>query len=282
MLVKFSKTSVIGFIVLIALFASSTWSCEYYMKELHSYGLQSADKIFSRAKTFPFDRSGKIAGVSRNKIFLTIDDGPYSKTTPLVLDILSRYGIRATFFVVGKQAEMYPSILRRAYNEGHSIGSHTYEHGLDYSKPADFLNSLLKTHRQIVPYENTSEALLFRAPGGIWNDWRTTIANDNRILREYVGAIYWNVGGGSDDRFDDADWKCWTKSSVTPEECANGYLSKIRRNYQRGTASIILMHDINPKSARMLEIILQNLTSDRSIDWEFDSLSDIPAIRRLM
>ncbi len=267
-----------AFSLLFSLFVTCTWACEYYMRELQSSGA----KIFSRAKTFPFDRSGKISGVERNKIYITIDDGPYSRTTPQVLDVLYRYGVRATFFVVGKQAEAYPQILRRIYNEGHSIGSHTYEHALDYSNANAFLNSLLRTHRQIVPYQNHSEALMFRAPGGVWNDWRATIANDHRTISEYVGAIYWNVGGGSDDRDDDADWKCWTKSSVTPEQCASGYLSRIRRNYQRGTASILLMHDINPKSARMLEIILQSLTNDRDVNWEFESLSDIPAVRRLM
>ncbi len=268
-----------GFCLLVSLlFVKSTWGCEFYMHELE----RSPDKLFSRGKTFPFDRAGKIAGVARHKIFITIDDGPYARTTPEVLDVLYRYGVRATFFVVGKQAETYPHILRRIYNEGHSIGSHTYEHALDYPHAGDFLGSLLKTHREIVPYQSTSPALLFRAPGGVWNDWRATIANDNRILSEYVGAIYWNVGGGSSGRDDDADWKCWTKSAVTPEQCASGYLSKIKRNYQRGTASILLMHDINPKSARMLEIILQRLTTDREVNWEFESLSDIPAVRHLM
>lgn len=268
-----------GFFLLLALLSTnSAMACAYYMHELE----QTPTKFFSRGKTFPFDRAGRISGVARNKIFITVDDGPYAKATPEVLDVLNRYGVRATFFVVGKQAETYPHLLRRIYNEGHSIGSHTYEHALDYPRAGDFLNSLLRTHRQIVPYQSSSEALLFRAPGGVWNDWRATIANDDRILSEYVGAIYWNVGGGTDGRDDDADWKCWTKSSITPEQCASGYLNKIKRNYQRGTASILLMHDINSKSARMLEIILQSLTSDRDINWEFESLSDIPAIRNLM
>jgi len=259
----------------------SVVACEYYMREQEQL---HARKIFSRAKTFPVASNGQIPNVARNKIFITIDDGPYGAATPAVLDVLHRYGVKATFFVVGKQAETYPQLVRRVYDEGHVIGSHTYEHGLDYSTPKDFLTSLLRTHRQIIPYQSTAEALLFRAPGGVWNDWRTTIANNNETMSEYVGAIYWNVGGGDPANRDDADWKCWSKANkVAPTQCAQSYLKQIRRNYStRKSASIVLMHDINIKSAQMLEIILNDLTNDRSVDWEFGLVQEIPAVRNLM
>jgi peptidoglycan-N-acetylglucosamine deacetylase len=64
----------------------------------------------------------------RNQIALTIDDGPDSFYTPRILDIFRRYGIRATFFVVGRHAEQYPDIVRRMAKEGHEVGNHSYSH----------------------------------------------------------------------------------------------------------------------------------------------------------
>jgi peptidoglycan/xylan/chitin deacetylase (PgdA/CDA1 family) len=64
----------------------------------------------------------------RNQIALTIDDGPDSLYTPQILDIFQRYGVRATFFVVGRCAERYPDIVRRMAEEGHEVGNHSYSH----------------------------------------------------------------------------------------------------------------------------------------------------------
>ncbi|KAL5333684.1 hypothetical protein BJX70DRAFT_380192 [Aspergillus crustosus] len=62
-----------------------------------------------------------------NTIAITFDDGP-SEYTPQLLDILSRYGARATFFVLGDAAAQYPAVLERMINEGHQVASHTYSH----------------------------------------------------------------------------------------------------------------------------------------------------------
>ncbi len=61
-------------------------------------------------------------------VALTYDDGPALLSTGLVLDILKKHEISATFFVVGKNAEKYPDLIRRTYAEGHEIGNHSWEH----------------------------------------------------------------------------------------------------------------------------------------------------------
>lgn len=63
----------------------------------------------------------------QNKIALTFDDGP-SEVTPAVLDILKKYSIKATFFIVGKMIDGREVILERAKNEGHEFGNHTFSH----------------------------------------------------------------------------------------------------------------------------------------------------------
>jgi peptidoglycan/xylan/chitin deacetylase (PgdA/CDA1 family) len=61
-------------------------------------------------------------------VALTFDDGPDPVDTPRLLDMLREKGVKATFFVVGKRAEQYPDIVRRAWEEGHLIANHTWSH----------------------------------------------------------------------------------------------------------------------------------------------------------
>ena len=65
---------------------------------------------------------------SSKVVYITFDDGPIPECTPQVLDILSKYGIKATFFMVAENAEKYPELLARVRAEGHTIGNHTYHH----------------------------------------------------------------------------------------------------------------------------------------------------------
>jgi len=61
-------------------------------------------------------------------IYLTFDDGPTPEVTPEVLDILAKYGAKATFFMVGEQVYKFPGIFERVRNDGHATGNHTFHH----------------------------------------------------------------------------------------------------------------------------------------------------------
>ena len=65
---------------------------------------------------------------SLREIFLTFDDGPIPEVTPLVLEILEKYKIRATFFCVGENVQKYPEIFEQITKAGHAVGNHTYHH----------------------------------------------------------------------------------------------------------------------------------------------------------
>lgn len=228
--------------------------------------------------TFPFVmHSSRIAGVPKNTLYLTFDDGPSSAATQKVLNTLADYGIHATFFMVGKMAKAHPELVAEVRRNGHRIGNHSYAHEFDFPTQRDFIRSLKNTDAQIRNYVYRSDIWLFRAPGGIWNNWRTQIGNGDAELRKYVGPIYWNVGGGDPKRRDDADWKCWSKG-VSISKCRKSYINQIYSNYRRGYASIVLMHDINHKSAQMLAELLQVLSQD-SVQWNYDLIENIPAVQ---
>ena len=61
-------------------------------------------------------------------VYLTFDDGPIPEATPFILDVLKRYSIKATFFMVGDNARKYPELHQRVIDEGHRIGNHTHNH----------------------------------------------------------------------------------------------------------------------------------------------------------
>ncbi|MFM1876885.1 MAG: putative polysaccharide deacetylase pdaA precursor [Bacteroidota bacterium] len=65
---------------------------------------------------------------NRKEVYLTFDDGPHPEATPFVLDVLKAHGIKATFFVLGKNALAYPELLERMKREGHVIGNHGMDH----------------------------------------------------------------------------------------------------------------------------------------------------------
>lgn len=66
--------------------------------------------------------------ISQPYIALTFDDGPHPRNTPRLLDILRERNVKATFYVIGRNVDLYPNVLRRTVSEGHEIGNHTYNH----------------------------------------------------------------------------------------------------------------------------------------------------------
>jgi peptidoglycan/xylan/chitin deacetylase (PgdA/CDA1 family) len=103
----------------------------------------------------------------RPRAALTFDDGP-GPSTPDVLDALAGEGVRATFFVLGRQAERHPDLVRRIAAEGHEIGNHGYDHGiLVFRGDAHVADQLSRTESAVhrAAGEGTMRPL-FRAPHG--------------------------------------------------------------------------------------------------------------------
>lgn len=105
-------------------------------------------------------------GDSNQKIVaLTFDDGPKEKTADL-LDILKEKGIKATFFVVGKQVEIFPDMLIRMYEEGHEIQNHTYSHrDMEYLSVRDITQEIFRTSSIVRSYTGRGTQYV-RPPGG--------------------------------------------------------------------------------------------------------------------
>ena len=128
------------------------------------------------------------------KIALTFDDGPDKNYTDEILDILSEYGIKATFFVIGKNCEENPDVLRRIAIEGHEIGNHTYSHPHLSKLSRSSLESEIIRTENIVEKITGVKTSLFRPPEGVYSK---NIAATSYALS--YRAILWSV--------DTTDWK---------------------------------------------------------------------------
>jgi peptidoglycan-N-acetylglucosamine deacetylase len=103
----------------------------------------------------------------RPRAALTFDDGP-GPSTPAVLDALAEAGARATFFVLGRQAERHPDLVRRIVADGHQLASHGYDHGiLVFRGPGHVADQLRRAERAAEAAAGTGAmSRLFRAPHG--------------------------------------------------------------------------------------------------------------------
>jgi len=103
-------------------------------------------------------------------IALTFDDGPHPKYTPRILEILRRYNVKATFFVVGFMAEKYPTLVKAELGGGHSVGNHTYHH-VNLSKiPEAYVATEIKACGEVLASIGGRAPHLFRPPGGDYNE----------------------------------------------------------------------------------------------------------------
>ena len=161
--------------------------------------------LYPRA-TWRMDRNEKA-------VYLTFDDGPIPEATPFILDTLSQYGIKATFFMVGDNVRKYPELYNMVVAAGHRIGNHTFNHigGFrhtitTYKANADKADQLLHTD-------------LFRPPHG-WMRWDQYI-----WLRRKYRIVMWDLVT--------RDYSKW----MTAEDVLNN----VKRYTRNG--SIITFHD---------------------------------------
>lgn len=170
------------------------------------------------------------------KVYLTFDDGP-SSNTDNILDILDTYGVKATFFVTGKEGAKAEASYRRIVEEGHTLGMHSYTHDYSviYASEEAFMEDMKKLQHYL--YDVTGvQSTYIRFPGGSSNkvsdvDMRLLITDVHEAGMEYFD---WNVSS------QDASSKPLTKEEIL-DNCLN--------SIERFQNCIILMHDAGSKDS---------------------------------
>ena len=177
------------------------------------------------------------------KIFLTFDDGPSNATTGRLLDILKKYNVKATFFVTGNGSD---DLIKREYNEGHSIGLHTYSHSYKtvYASEEAFFNDLAKVDQRVYNAIGIHSKIT-RFPGGASN----TVSKFNkgimtRLAKQLTekGYKYWDWNVSSGDAGD----------TTNPDKI----VENVTNNCTKDKRNIVLMHDIHEYTVNAIERII--------------------------
>lgn len=138
-----------------------------YAKSTHSYEIY--EQLLKGKRIIPDnDVPKEYITPKEPTVYLTFDDGP-SAETPLVLDILHKQGIKASFFVLGKMAEEHPELIKQIVKDGHTIGNHTYNHVYKqlYGHIDEFWRQIQQTEKILYDICGIKPELV-RAPGGTY------------------------------------------------------------------------------------------------------------------
>ncbi len=184
------------------------------------------------------------------RIALTFDDGPHPSKTKKILDILDKYGVKATFFIVGTNAEYYPNIVAQEVARGHEVANHSYSHtNLSKCTPEQIKKEIELADRAIEKASGVRPRL-FRPPEGAYSE------NSVKIAREFgKNTIIWTV--------DTMDWANRTADDI---------IKNIKSNVRSG--SIILFHDFTSSKAHTIEALEVIIPYLRSQGYEFVTVSD--------
>ena len=179
----------------------------------------------------------RLKNKQKRQVVLTFDDGP-TELTPLFLDLLNRYEVKAIFFCIGRQIAQYPQIVQRIKDEGHLIGNHTYSHipqncfasTAVMTQEIQQTDALLAQLGIVTPY--------FRPPYGVTNPHIAKAAK--RMGKIVVG---WDIR--SLDTVIKDETRLWSR-----------VVSKLTQG------NIILMHDTSERTLHVLEQLLKYLKAN--------------------
>ncbi|WP_088011816.1 polysaccharide deacetylase family protein [Gottfriedia acidiceleris] len=159
----------------------------------------------------------QVSNNSQKRIALTFDDGPHPVYTTLLLDLLRRHSIKATFFVLGSEAEKYPTIIKKIHEDGHLIGIHNYKHKCNwFLSPKKLKNQIEKT-ASIIRELTNNDPLYYRPPWGL--------VSLPLLFQKKLKIILWSVMAN--------DW--------SSKKGSEGIYTRLISQTKPG--SIILLHD---------------------------------------
>ncbi|MBR0350681.1 MAG: polysaccharide deacetylase [Clostridia bacterium] len=198
------------------------------------------------------------------RAFLTFDDGP-SNVTHQILDTLKQENVKATFFVLGRNVEMFPETTNRIYNEGHYIANHGYSHVYSqiYTSPEEVLNEFNMCNEAVQKQLNETEynSHLFRFPGGLNGGKYNDIKHQAKELLEQNGIM-------------SVDWNALTGDAEKVHIVAEELMDKLASTTEGKNSVVILMHDAEAKKLTA-EILPQIIAYLREQGYEFKTFYDI-------
>jgi peptidoglycan/xylan/chitin deacetylase (PgdA/CDA1 family) len=166
---------------------------------------------------------------SSGSVCLTFDDGPHPQHTPPLLDVLDSLGVPGTFFLIGKNVEQHPDLVRRMVASGHVVGHHTFHHSRPQELCATELMAEIRRTDLLFREILGQTAPLFRPPWG-----KLTASKFCRLWGAGKSIVLWNA--------DPKDCECQTVGEVRERLAADPLEA----------GDILLMHDDQPYATEVL------------------------------
>ena len=194
------------------------------------------------------------ANVDGQYIAMTFDDGPSPETTPRLLDILKQRNIKATFFMIGQNAERNPDIVKRILADGHEIGNHSWTHPQLAKLPDDRVTEEITKTQNAIKNASGYTPKLLRPPYG-----SITVRQKEWIENQFgLSVILWSV--------DPFDWKRPGASVIEQRILAGAR-----------PGAIILSHDIHKQTVDSMPATLDALAAK---GYQFVTVSQLIAMNR--
>lgn len=190
--------------------------------------------------------------VGERKIALTFDDGPHPVHTPQILDALAERGIKATFFVIGANAAAHPDLVKRAVDEGHEIGNHTWSH-----RQLTRYVTTNQTRRELRSTHDVVMDITGRPPVGVRPPYGVVTPSCKDWAGHEFGypTVMWSV--------DSKDWEQPDPERVIDRVMAGAH-----------AGSVVLMHDVHPQTVEAAPVIFDRLLEE---GYTFETLSPFMA-----
>ena len=216
--------------------------------------------------SYVIERSGYQPG----KIALTFDDGPDPKWTPQILDILKRENVPATFFVIGKNGQAYPDLLRRMVNEGHEIGNHTFTHPNLGEVPIRLAELELNATQRLIESVTGRSTVLCRPPffGDAEADKPEEV--EPAFLAQQLGYLVVGL------RIDPDDWKL----PVTADEIVQRTLKRTEDTNPETRGQVVLLHDSGGDRSATVAALPEMIHQLRAKGFQFVLTSDLANMTR--
>ncbi len=225
-------------------------------------GLITTARVVSYPQPYLITHYG---ATDRKKIALTFDDGPNPQYTPRILDVLGQHHVPATFFVIGSQGALYPSLLQRMVSEGHEVGNHSFTHpDVSTISPEQLGLELNATQRLFESYLGR-RSILFRPPYGEDVEPDTPAQLDPLVLTGRLG--YFTVGMGVDP----SDWQMPGVDAIV-EQTINQVVS--------GDGQVILLHDGGGDRSQTVAALPRIIEGLQARGYQFVGISDLIGVSR--
>jgi peptidoglycan-N-acetylglucosamine deacetylase len=229
-------------------------------------GFVKGEDFVNLPTSYVIQRNGDRPGL----IALTFDDGPDEKWTPAILDILKNEQVPATFFIIGKNGQTYPDLVRRIVDEGHEIGNHTFTHPNLGEMPARVTELELNATQRLIESLTGRSTVLFRPPyfGDAEADKPSEV--EPAIRAEKLGYLMVGL------RIDPDDWEL----PITADEIVERTVARAMDKNPETRGEVVLLHDSGGDRSATVEALPRLIHELRARGFRFVPVSELAGFSR--